>query len=127
MRGVTKVVVGYTGGSQPWPNYDSIEDHTEAVRITFDPTTVTYEEILDSYVKQNSSIFAPSWMRQYRSAIMVHNEDQRKAVKAKIESTESYTGQKVYIDIEMASDFYLAEEYHQKWIEKNNNKRNKWI
>jgi methionine-S-sulfoxide reductase len=127
MPGVTEVVVGYTGGDKPWPTYQSILDHTEAVRVTFDPSVISYRQIVKSYFAQNPSVYGASWMRQYRSAIMVHNEEQRVIVDEMVSDVMQQTGREVFMDVEYAVDFYLAEEYHQKWKEKNESSRNKWI
>lgn len=118
MVGVVDVVVGYTGGKEEWPSYRSMKDHTEAVRVTFDSRVVTYAEIVKEYFNQNSSIHYPSYSRQYRSAIMVHNEEQRQIAEELIQNKKLQENREVFVDIENATTFYRAEEYHQKWEEK---------
>jgi peptide-methionine (S)-S-oxide reductase len=117
--GVKDVVVGYTGGKQAKPTYRSIKDHSEGVRIRFDPSVLTYEDILISFFNQlGGSQFNPAYSCQYRSAIFVHNEEQREIAKSLIQGMEAQTNRKVLTPIEDAGDFYRAEEYHQKYVEK---------
>lgn len=95
--------------------------------MTFDPSVISYDDIIRNYFSQNSAS-SPSWGSQYRSAIMVHNEYQREIVDRVINERQLATGRKVYVDVEYASDFYRAEEYHQKWMDKNaSSGNNKWI
>ncbi len=120
MIGVIEVVVGYTGGLGPYPTYRSIKDHTEGIRVTYDPNIVTYEEILESYFQQlGEAIYSPSYSCQYRSAILVHNDNQMKIANQFLINKKK-RGQ-VYVDIEPAGDFYRAEEYHQKYYFKSQN------
>jgi peptide-methionine (S)-S-oxide reductase len=114
--GVDSCVVGYAGGNKEWPTYRNIQDHTEAIRIIFDPSVVTYEEILRHFFRQHSSS-SQSWSRQYRSAILTHNEEQTAVAQALIAHMSKKT--KVYTSVEAAQDFYRAEEYHQKYMEKS--------
>lgn len=122
MLGVTEVIVGYTGGKTAFPTYRSIKDHTEGVRITFDPNVTSYTEILEVFFEQlGSSIYSPSYGCQYRSAILVHNEEQR-AIASQLLALRKRPGQNIYVDIEPAGDFYRAEEYHQKYYAKSENR-----
>ena len=118
MKGVKEVIVGYTSGETEWPTYRQIQDHTEGLRVTFNPKEVTYEELLVSFFSQHSAT-SPPYSRQYRSTILYHTEEQ-KAVAEKVLSEVSVwaKGRRVYTTIEPATDFYRAEEYHQKYIEK---------
>jgi peptide methionine sulfoxide reductase MsrA len=87
--------------------------------VFYDPNLISYEEILDLYFDQlGGSIYQPSYGCQYRSAILVHNSEQRE-IAMRYLSYKKKDGRKVYVDIEEAGDFYRAEEYHQKYFMKN--------
>lgn len=89
-------------------SYDNIQDYTEALLIEYDPAVVSYRAILDLWRSQHTPY--PN-KRQYRSAIMYRNEEQKKVAE------ESY-GKEKYVDIEPATQFYMAEEYHQNYLKK---------
>lgn len=116
MGGVADVVVGYTGGKKTNPTYQNIMDSTEAFMVEFDPSLISYEDILDEWAKQHEP-FYPSKC-QYRSAIFYCNEDQRNAALKKIEEFSKGGERKVYVDVEPVSAFYKGEEYHQNFLEK---------
>ena len=116
--------MGYAGGQEEWPTYKKIKDHTEAVRIVFDATIISYDDILQHFVKEGGVSFSPSWGKQYRSALLVHNAEQRRSAEAMLSRLEErHNGRSVYVDVEYSTDFYRAEEYHQKFTEKQMQKR----
>lgn len=81
---------------------------------------ITYDDILDHFVNEAGPSTSPAYSRQYRTAILVHNPTQRILAEKKLESlSKKYGGRRVYIDIEDVTDFYRAEEYHQKYYEKS--------
>lgn len=104
-----------------WPTYKSIKDHTEALRIEFNPKIISYSEILTRFFdEQGGPPASPSYSRQYRSAIFVHNEDQRFTAEGLIHDwSMKRRGKKIFTDVEEATPFYKAEEYHQKYFEKH--------
>lgn len=114
--GVVDIIVGYTGGKKKNPTYRNIMDATEAYLIEFDPTVITYEEILDHWSDMHAP-FYPSKC-QYRSAIFYSSEEQRDAANSKVEKLGKGGQRKVYVDIEPVSAFYRAEEYHQDFLAK---------
>ena len=131
-NGVVSAMVGYTGGKTKNPSYEKVctdtTGHTEAVHVEFDPSKVSYEELLDIFW----SIHDPTQLNrqgpdvgtQYRSAIFYHNETQRKAAiasKEKLEKSGKYK-KPVVTAIAPVSEFYKAEEYHQKYLEKRKSK-----
>lgn len=119
MEGVLEVTVGYAGGEAEWPTYRSIQDHTEAIRVVYDPTVVTYKDVLLSFFNQHSP-FAPPYSRQYRSAILYHTEEQKEVAQNLIDEIHTRSGtRKIQTALERATDFYKAEEYHQKYMEKS--------
>ena len=123
--GVTDVRVGYTGGTVEDPTYKQVCTHTtghaEAVRVSFDPEKVTYEQLLEAFWKMHDPTQmnrqGPDVGTQYRSAVFYLTPEQRKAaesVKAALPNAD-----KVVTEITEAGPFYEAEEYHQRYFEKN--------
>lgn len=110
--------VGYTGGKTANPTYLSIGDHTEAVAVEFDPKVITYKQILGLFFEWHSPYH--SKRAQYRSAIWYHNESQKavaeEAMADKVKTLPA--GRELHTALEPANDFYLAEEYHQKYYAK---------
>lgn len=127
--GVKEVVSGYTGGHKPNPTYEEVcsetTGHYEAVRITFDPEVISYEEILKIYWQQidptdpGGQFFDRG--QSYQTAIFYLNEEQKeKAEQSKRELEESGKFSKpIVTKILPASEFYEAEEYHQHYYRKN--------
>ena len=123
LHGVIKVVSGYTGGHGHKPTYEDYarKSHLEAVQITYDPSSITYQDILTVFWKQINPTDAggPFCDRgpQYRSAIFYHNDTQRTVAeesKAQLEHTGRFQHPIVTEMIPVAT-FYPAEEYHQDY------------
>ena len=127
--GVIGTDVGYTGGELPKANYEQVKKghtgHAEAVRITFDPTKTSYDAILRFFFRLHDPTQKNRQMNdigtQYRSAIFVQNEEQRKvAERVRKEVDESgFWDKPVVTTIEPAGEFWLAEDYHQDYLIKN--------
>ena len=106
--------VGYSGGQKKDPSYRSLGDHSETLQIDFDPTRVSYQQLLDIFW-QNHDPTHRAWSRQYMSAIFFHNEkQQRLALKSKT-GEEKRRNKKIQTEILPFTKFYLAEDYHQKY------------
>ena len=131
VKGVVNTTVGYTGGHFRNPSYEDVcsgeTGHAEAVEVEYEPSKVSYEKLLDVFW----SLHDPTqWHRQgpdvgsqYRSAIFYHDEEQKKAAiasKEKLEKSKKYS-KPIVTEIVPASTFYKAEEYHQRYWEKNKN------
>ncbi|MEE9158864.1 MAG: peptide-methionine (S)-S-oxide reductase MsrA [Gammaproteobacteria bacterium] len=126
--GVVSTRVGYTGGSQDSPSYEDVctgvTGHTEAVEVGFDPSRVSYEELLqvfwDNHDPTTVNRQGPDVGTQYRSAIFFHTPEQKAAANAfKDRLQKSGTFKKeIVTEIVPASMFYLAEDYHQQYLEK---------
>jgi len=87
----------------------------ESIRIHFNPEKVSYEELLDMYFSFHTP-GNPAWTgTQYRSAIFVHTDEQRKLAEALVKEKGALGD---FSPVENASDFYKAEEYHQRFLEK---------
>ena len=127
LNGVNKVVAGYTGGKGANPTYQDYEEkgHLEAVEVTFDPSKVTYNELLDVYWRQVNPTDSGGQFcdrgPQYRPAIFYRNEEQKKsaeASKAKLDQSKKFD-QPLTTEIIAAPAFYPAEEYHQDYYKKH--------
>mmetsp|Transcript_37888 Transcript_37888/g.64926 ORF Transcript_37888/g.64926 Transcript_37888/m.64926 type:complete len:135 (-) Transcript_37888:557-961(-) len=121
LPGVIDTVVGYTGGSTPYPTYAAISDHTEALRVTYDPSRVSFSDILVMFWDEHQPMPASMAGTQYRSAIFVHTERQLaevEAVRAKLQGQSPFATSVDLTAVEPASSFYRAEEYHQRFIAK---------
>jgi methionine-S-sulfoxide reductase len=105
--------VGYAGGTSKDPSYHALGDHSEAVQIDFDPSRISYKELLDIFWKSHDPTRG-SWSLQYRNAIFYHNELQRKAAMETRDQRASETDGRIATAIEPYSGFTLAEDYHQK-------------
>lgn len=129
LDGVRDVVCGYTGGKTTNPTYEQVcsgtTGHYEAVDVTYDPSRVSYRQLLDVFWAQidpsdPSGQFADKGS-QYRTAIFYHDDDQKKAAEESKDALE-HSGKlrgRVATQILPATEFYPAEEYHQDYYEKN--------
>ena len=127
--GVLSAISGYIDGQEANPSYQAVSagrtGHTEAVEVTFDPTKVSYEKLLDTFWRnidptQADGQFADKGS-QYRTGIYYHNETQKsvaEASKAALEKSGKFD-QPIVVDIKEASTFYPAEDYHQDYYKKN--------
>lgn len=105
--------MGYSGGTTKNPTYHDLGDHSESVQIDFDPSLISYRELLDTFWKGHDPKRA-SWSRQYRAAIFYRNEEQRKLAMETRDYLASETKGRIATAIEPYSGFYIAEDYHQK-------------
>ena len=109
--------VGYAGGTKKNPTYYSLGNHSETIEIEFDPTKISYKQLLDIFWESHMPT-SPSYSPQYASFVFVHNEDQQKLAHESKKQIEEKKGQKVYTEIVAAGTFYPAESYHQKYYMK---------
>jgi peptide methionine sulfoxide reductase msrA/msrB len=127
--GVIKAVSGYTGGQMKNPTYKEVSaggtGHVEAVQVFYDPTIITYKELLDVFWKHVDPTDPGGQFvdrgAQYRTAIFYHDDDQRRiALASKKELDESGRYSKpITTEIIVFSKFYEAEEYHQDYYKKS--------
>ena len=124
--GVIKTLVGYSGGYTINPSYESVcqgnTNHTEVVLVEFDNSKISFEELLLVFWKCHDPTTlnrqGPDIGTQYRSAIYYYNEDQKiKSINSKNQYAKS-SGLNIVTEISEAKEFYKAEEYHQKYIQK---------
>lgn len=131
LPGVIRTEVGYTGGNTPNPRYEDVKTgstgHAEAIQMEFDPSKITYAEILKFFFtmhdpttphRQGNDIGS-----QYRSAIFFHNEEQKKTAEEIVKQVnESGAWKKPLVtEIVPAGIFFSAEEYHQAYLQKHPN------
>jgi peptide methionine sulfoxide reductase msrA/msrB len=127
LNGVHEVLSGYTGGNGPNPTYDdyAAKGHLEAVQIIYDPSKISYAELLDVFWRQINPTDQGGQFcdrgPQYRSAIFYENDEQRQlAEKSKEALEKSGRYQKpIVTELIKASAFYKAEDYHQDYYKKN--------
>ncbi|MDP3973955.1 MAG: peptide-methionine (S)-S-oxide reductase MsrA [Candidatus Daviesbacteria bacterium] len=127
LKGVEKVVSGYTGGNMEKPSYEQVSSgstgHAEAIQITFDPKIITYKKLLDVYWH----LIDPTTLNkqgadtgeQYRSVIFYHDDEQKRIAeesKKKLEQSKYYQDP-IVTKIEPFQNFYPAEDYHQNYYE----------
>lgn len=129
LPGVVSVTSGYTGGQKADPTYEEVcsgaTGHAEAVEILFDPAKIGYEKLLEVFWR-NIDPTTPNRQfsdvgSQYRTAIFFHSEEQRRLAEESKKALEE-SGRvptPVVTEIVPASTFYPAEEYHQRYHEKN--------
>ncbi len=130
VAGVIDTEVGYTGGWLKNPHYDDTHDsqsgHAEAVRVTFDPTVLSYEDLLEQWFFR---LHDPTTLNrqgndvgtQYRSAIFPQSPEQRETAErviARVQASGKWN-RPVTTSIEPASTWYSAEAYHQDYLRKN--------
>jgi peptide-methionine (S)-S-oxide reductase len=124
--GVTATTVGYLGGTTANPTYQEVcshrTGHAEVVQVEFNPTEVSYEELLDVFWHGHDPTTrnrqGPDVGDQYRSAIFFHSPEQEKAAQASVETTQGRFRRKIVTEITPASEFWPAEDYHQQYLEK---------
>ena len=121
-----RTTVGYTGGSKANPTYHSLGDHSEAIEIAFDPAVITYEELLEVFWREHDPT-RPAYSIQYRSAIFVHDAEQRRLAEASLLRTERERGKKLHTAILTAGRFTDAEDYHQKYTLRSRRKLVAWL
>lgn len=126
--GVTATLVGYTGGTTPEPSYEQVcsdrTGHAEAVRVEYDPVQVSYGDLLEVFWKihdptqKNRQGFDVG--SQYRSAIFVHDDEQRAQAESSLRQNDDADRfpRPIVTEIADAGPFYEAEDYHQQYMAK---------
>lgn len=128
VKGVTSTAVGYIGGHTKSPTYKQVcsdgTGHAEAVEVEFDPSQVSYRELLAMFFQSHDPTQlnrqGPDYGSQYRSAIFFHDADQEAAAREAIAALNKSGVFKrpIVTQIAAASEFYRAEDYHQQYFEK---------
>ena len=127
--GVIKTTVGYSGGTEPNPTYELVGSektkYRESIEIVYDPTKISYDQLLDIYWKQIDPTQADGQFTDigpsYRAAIFYGSEDEKKiaeASKAKLGNSGKFK-KAIVTEILPAMKFWPAEDYHQKYYQQN--------
>jgi len=131
VKGVEKVVSGYSGGNVPGkPTYrevcSGLTGHAEVVQVRFDPEVISYEELLVIFMtshdptslnKQGADVGT-----EYRSVVFYNNEEQKKIAELVKKEIAPYYGETIVTEISPLTEFYEAEKYHQNYYNDNQNK-----
>jgi peptide-methionine (S)-S-oxide reductase len=131
LDGVIDVISGYTGGHIKNPTYQAVcsghTGHAEAVQIEYDPKKISYDQLLDIFWQAHDPTQfnrqGPDVGSQYRSAIFFHSPEQEFAAKSSKEKWQQsgHVNRPIVTEILPATEFYRAEEYHQRYSEKHPN------
>ena len=129
LKGVGDVVSGYAGGDAPNPSYEEVAGgktgHAEAVQITFEPRTISFEKILEVFWAMHDPT-TPNRQgndvgEQYRSVIFYHSPEQKRIAEKSKENESHKYGDDIVTSIEAYTDFYPAETEHQDFYDSNRN------
>ncbi len=128
LPGVIDTKVGYMGGTLENPTYRDVctdrTGHAEVVQVAFDPTKISYAQLLETFWNAHDPTTlnrqGPDFGSQYRSAIFFHSSEQEAEAKRSLEALQKSGRFKraVVTKIEPAQKFYVAEEYHQRYLQK---------
>jgi peptide-methionine (S)-S-oxide reductase len=127
IEGVVEATSGYSGGRTEEPSYGDVcsgaTGHAEVVEVEYDPEKVSYEELLEVFWKEHDPTTKDrqglDFGSQYRSAIFYTTPEQETAAHASREKAQERYRKPIATEIAPASEFYRAEEYHQRYFEKN--------
>jgi len=125
--GVVDTVAGYAGGHTQNPTYEDVcsdrTGHAEVVQVTFDPQKVSYDKLVDIFFQNHDPTQmnrqGPDVGTQYRSAIFTHSPQQERTAQARKKAWAGRFSRPIVTSIEPAPAFWRAEEYHQRYLEKN--------
>jgi len=131
LKGVDRVISGYSGGPEKNPTYEQVgggeTGHAEAVQVYFDPKQITYPELLEVFFATHDPTTlnrqGPDVGKQYRSAIFYHNEEQKQQASAymqELAAKKAYP-KRIVTQLQPYQIFYTAEDYHQDYYEHNPN------
>ena len=126
LDGVTKTEAGYEGGNLENPTYEDVCSHTtghaEVVQVTYDPARISYDDLLQVFWGKHdpTQLNRQGWDvgDQYRSVIFFHDQEQQEAAARSKAEEQTRHAQPVVTQIEPAQSFYVAEDYHQQYLEK---------
>lgn len=127
LRGVEGVKSGYAGGHVPNPTYEQVcgkqTGHAEVVQLTFDPSVISYGELLDVFFtihdpttpdRQGNDV-GP----QYRSAIFTHSDEQARVAREKLVAAQAHWNDPIVTELQPLDKFWPAETYHDNYLERN--------
>ena len=126
LPGVTDTTVGYAGGTLDKPRYEDVKTgrtgHAESLQIVFDPSKISYDDILDFFFRLHDPTTANRQGNdigtQYRSAIFYHDEAQRDAAQRAIQRAQPKWSRPIVTEVVPFTNFYEAEDYHQDYLQR---------
>lgn len=113
INGVVRTSCGYSGGSKNNPSYENIKDHTETVRVEYDPSVTSYRELVDFAINMHNPD-SKNRKRQYDNVIFYRNTEEKNNLK-EVLNDRGYSPESVRTRLEELGDYYFAEDYHQKY------------
>lgn len=129
VKGVAKVISGYSGGPETNPSYNQVASgrtgHTESVQVYYDSNTVSYDALLHYFWRMMDPTDSKGQFvdrgKQYRPAIFYHNNQQRQAAEESLEKLRTSSRYSKPLDTEIVpfEKFYVAEDYHQDYYKRN--------
>jgi len=127
IEGIVETEVGYCGGKMPNVTYKEVcsgqTDHAEVVKLTFDSKKISYEKIIEHFFEFHDPTTlnrqGPDIGTQYRSEIFYNNDEQKKISNSIIEKLNNKFNSKIVTKVSENKNYTRAEEYHQKYLEKN--------
>ena len=127
IEGIVETEVGYCGGKMPRISYKEVctweTEHAEVVKLTFDPKKISYDQIIDYFFDFHDPTTlnrqGPDIGTQYRSEIFYNNDEQKRISLSKIEKLKDKFDSKIITKVSEIKNYTKAEDYHQKYLEKN--------
>ncbi len=126
LAGVESTQVGYTGGTLAKPTYENVcsgrTGHAEGLEVTFDPSVISYHDLLEVFWDNHNPTTlnrqGPDVGTQYRSAIFYHSPEQKAEAETSRDAAQARFPRPIVTEIVPAAEFWPAEEYHQRYLEK---------
>lgn len=106
--------MGYAGGNTVAPTYRRIGDHTETFQVEYDPTRISYQQLLAVFWESHNPT-SRSWSNQYKAVVFYHNEEQKRLAMQSKERQAAERKAKIRTEILPFTGFTIAEDYHQKY------------
>ena len=127
LEGIYRTEVGYCGGNSPKTSYEEVctgnTNHAEVVKLEFDPNKISYEKILEFFFQIHDPTTlnsqGPDFGTQYRSEIFYLNDNQKNIAEKITKKVNEKLSGKVVTKISLLKNYCIAEEYHQKYLDKN--------
>ena len=126
LKGISSTAAGYAGGTKENPTYEDVcsdeTGHAEVVQVEFDPSQISYDDLLDVFWSNHNPTTlnrqGPDIGTQYRSVIFYHSPEQKAAAEKSKIDLSGHFNRPIVTQIEPARNFWRAEEYHQRYLEK---------
>ena len=114
---VVRTEVGYAWGKQDHVTYDDIGDHTEVVKVAYDPNIISLRSLAEKFIEKKDPSF-PWYKTQYDSLVVYNTQDEQDIMNMLLSQYEIITGEKSNVRVEKIHTYFRAEEYHQDYFKK---------